>query len=68
VPVAHTCDPSYLGGRDQEASPGDSLLDPISKKPIIKKGDDGVAQGGDPEFKPQYLKKERKKEGRELSI
>jgi hypothetical protein len=30
-------------------------------KPIIKKGAGGVAQGVGPEFKPQYLKKEKKK-------
>jgi hypothetical protein len=43
VPVAHACNPSYLGGRDQE-DPGskpvqaNNLRDPISKKPITKKG------------------------------
>jgi hypothetical protein len=41
--VAHTCNPSYSGGRDQgdwglKPIPG-SLWDPISKKPITKKSD-----------------------------
>jgi hypothetical protein len=42
MPVAHTCNPSYSGGRDQEAdwfevSLANSSRDPISKKPITKK-------------------------------
>jgi hypothetical protein len=37
-----------------------SSRDPISKEPIIKKAG-GVAQGVGPEFKPQYLKKTKKK-------
>jgi hypothetical protein len=41
--VAHTCNPSYSGGRDQEdrgskPARGKSLLDPILKKPFTKKG------------------------------
>jgi hypothetical protein len=41
--VAHICNPSYSGGRDQEdhclkPAWGNSSQDPISKKPIIKKG------------------------------
>jgi hypothetical protein len=40
--VAHTCNPSYSGGRDQEdlsskPTPGKSR-DPILKKPITTKG------------------------------
>jgi hypothetical protein len=40
---AHACNPSYSGGRDQEdcssePTPAKSLWDPISKKPITKKG------------------------------
>jgi hypothetical protein len=46
TPVAHTCNSSYSGGRDQEArgskpAPANSLRDPISKKKkkkITKKG------------------------------
>jgi hypothetical protein len=64
--VAHTCNLSYSGGRDQEdhglkAARANSSRDPILKKLIKKKGclnDSGVG----PEFKPQYhKKKERKK-------
>jgi hypothetical protein len=57
--VAHACNPSYSGGRDQEdqsskPARANSLQDPISKKPIMRKGAAGVAQGAGPEFKPQY--------------
>jgi hypothetical protein len=41
VPVAHACSPSYSGGRDQEncgLKPENSWQDPISTKPITKKG------------------------------
>jgi hypothetical protein len=66
--VAHACNPSDLGGRDQEdhglkPAWANSLRDPISKIPITKRAG-GVAQGEGPEFKPQYhekKKKERKK-------
>jgi hypothetical protein len=42
VPEAHTCNPSYSGGRRQEdcvskPTPGNSLRDPISKTPSTKK-------------------------------
>jgi hypothetical protein len=41
APVAHTCNPSYSGGRDQEdrglkPAQANSLRDPILKKPIKK--------------------------------
>jgi hypothetical protein len=41
--VAHACNPSYLGGRNQQdhgSKPAwaNSSSDPISKKPITKKG------------------------------
>jgi hypothetical protein len=36
------------------------LRDPISKKPFTKKRAGGVAQGIDPEFKPQYWRKKKK--------
>jgi hypothetical protein len=41
--VAHVCNPSYSKGRDQEdqgskLAQANSLWDPISKKPITKKG------------------------------
>jgi hypothetical protein len=42
-PMAHTCSPSYSGGRDQEdhsskPARANSLQDPISKKHITEKG------------------------------
>jgi hypothetical protein len=54
--VAHACNPSYLGGRDQEdhsSKPAwaNSSQDPILKKHITKKG-----WWSGPEFKPQYCK------------
>jgi hypothetical protein len=58
--VAHACNPSYLGGRDQKdhgskPAQANSSQDPISKKKkITKNGGGGVAQGVGPEFKPQY--------------
>jgi hypothetical protein len=60
VPVAHACNPSYSGGRDQEdhgwkPTQANSSRDPISKK-IITKRTGGVAQGIGPEFKLQYHK------------
>jgi hypothetical protein len=41
--VAHTCNPNYSGGRNQEdhsSKPAweNSLRDPISKKPFTEKG------------------------------
>jgi hypothetical protein len=61
APGAHVCNPSYSGGRDQEdggskTAQANSLRDPSSKKPFTKRAG-GVAQGADPEFKPQYHKK-----------
>jgi hypothetical protein len=43
VPVAHACNPSYSGGRDQEdhglkPAKANSLQDPIVKNPSQKKG------------------------------
>jgi hypothetical protein len=59
VLVAHTCNPSYSRGRDQEdhgskPAQANSLRDPISKKTHHKKRAEEVAQGVGPEFKPQY--------------
>jgi hypothetical protein len=61
--VAHTCNPSYSGGRYQEdhgskPAQADSLQDLISKKPVIKK-DWCMAQSVGPEFKPQHCKKKK---------
>jgi hypothetical protein len=65
VPVAHACNPSFSGCRDQEdcsSKPAwaNSSQDPISKIPIIKRAG-RVAQGEGPEFKPPYYKKKKKK-------
>jgi hypothetical protein len=43
APVAHACNPSYSGGRDQrdcslKPAQAHSSQDPILKKPITKKG------------------------------
>jgi hypothetical protein len=66
VLVAHTCNPGYSGGRDQEdhgLKPvwANSLRKPISKHPSKNRAG-GVDQGEGPEFKPQYCQKKRKKE------
>jgi hypothetical protein len=66
VPVAHTCNPSYSAGRDQEdrgskPARANSLRDLISKKTLHKNRAVGVAQSESPEFKPQYHKKKKTK-------
>jgi hypothetical protein len=63
APVAHTCNPSYSGGRDQEdwsskPAQANSFRDLILKKPFTKRAG-GVAQGVGPKFKPQYWKKKK---------
>jgi hypothetical protein len=55
---AHACNPSYTGGGDQEDSGSkpahvNSLQYPILKNPSQKRAG-RVAQGVDPEFKPQH--------------
>jgi hypothetical protein len=67
--VAHACNPSYSGGRDQEdhrlkPAWANSSQGPILKKPIKKRAG-GVAQGVDPEsqnYKQKKKKKKRKEE------
>jgi hypothetical protein len=66
VPVAHSCNPSCSGGRDQEdcgSKPAwaNSSQDPISKIPITKRAD-GVAQDEGPEFKPQDHEKQQQQQ------
>jgi hypothetical protein len=56
--VAHTCNPSYSGGRDQEdrslkPAQANSSQDPIFKILNTKRAG-GMAQGVGPEFKLQY--------------
>jgi hypothetical protein len=65
APVAHACNPSYSGGRDQKnrsLKPAwvNSSRDPISRNPS-QKWAGGVAQGEGPEYKPWYCKKKKKK-------
>jgi hypothetical protein len=63
--VAHACNLSYSGGRDQE----DCDLKPawansswdLSQKTLHKNRADGMAQDEGPEFKPQYWKRKKKK-------
>jgi hypothetical protein len=57
--VAHTCHPSYSGGRDQEncslkLAQANNSWDVILKKKATKKKAGGMAQGIGPEFKAQY--------------
>jgi hypothetical protein len=57
--VAHICNLSYSGGRDQKdhgSKPAwaNSLGDPILKKTHHRKRAGGLAQGVGSEFKPQY--------------
>jgi hypothetical protein len=64
--MAHVCNPRYSGGRDQEdhsskSAWANSMQDLISKKTLHNKRADGVAQGVDPEFKPQYCKNKHTK-------
>jgi hypothetical protein len=64
APVAHTCNPSYSGGRDQDdysSKPAQANIsrDPISKIPNANRAG-GVAQGVSPAFKPWYHKNKTK--------
>jgi hypothetical protein len=67
--VAHACNHSYSGGRDQEDPSSKPALankwrDPILKNKITKRGEgfaSEVAEGVGPEFKPQYHKKKKVK-------
>jgi hypothetical protein len=67
VQVAHTCNPIYSGGRDQEdhslkpANSGQIVCKILSQKNPSRKRAGGVAQGVGPEFKLQYSKKKKKK-------
>jgi hypothetical protein len=60
--VAHAYNPSYSGSIDQK-SPGwkpswtNSSMIPYIKKKKSQKRAGGMAQGIDPEFKPQHYKK-----------
>jgi hypothetical protein len=59
VLVAPACNPSYSGDSDQEdhhskPAQANSLQGPISKNTQHSKRASGMAQGIDPELKPQY--------------
>jgi hypothetical protein len=63
--VAHACNPSYSGGRDQEdqgskPAQANSSQDLILKKILHKNRTGGVAQGVGPEFKTPVPKKKAK--------
>jgi hypothetical protein len=63
--VAHSCNPSYSGGRDQEThgskpDQANGSPDPILKK-LHKKGLMEWLKAKDPEFKPQYHTHTKKK-------
>jgi hypothetical protein len=63
--VANTYNSNYSGGRDQEdcglkPTQANSWQDPISKNPFRKRAVGMVQTVGD-EFKPQYLKKKKRK-------
>jgi hypothetical protein len=65
VPMAHSCKPSYSGGKRSggswlEASLGKCFTTPYLEKNHHKKRTGGVAQGVEPDFKPQYCKKKQK--------
>jgi hypothetical protein len=54
--LAHACNPSYSGGRDQEATQANSSPRPYLKKALHKKGLEELLKVG-LEFKSQYCKK-----------
>jgi hypothetical protein len=63
--VAHTCNPSYSGGRDQQdrgskPAQSNSSTRPYHKKNPSQKRAGRVAQGVGLEFKAQYCKKKDK--------
>jgi hypothetical protein len=69
--VAHTYNPSYSGGRDQE-NRGLKIAwancETLSQKKQSQKRVGGVAQGIGPEFKPQYCKKNQNKKQHKKSL
>jgi hypothetical protein len=63
--VAHAYNPSYSGDRDQldrGSKPAWQIVcETLSLKYLTQKMAGGVTQSEDPEFKPQYHKKKKKK-------
>jgi hypothetical protein len=45
-----------------QSQPGLIVQETLTQKPLHKNRAGGVAQGEDPEFKPQYSKKKKKKD------
>jgi hypothetical protein len=64
--MAHACNPSYSGGRDQEEggwrTAQENSLRGLISKTLHKNRAGGVAQGVDPEFNPWYHIKKKKRE------
>jgi hypothetical protein len=66
APVAHVCNPSYSGGRDQEDRSSKPAWANRSSRPYLEKTlhknkAGRVAQGEGPEFKAWYHQKKKKK-------
>jgi hypothetical protein len=66
APVAHACNPSYSGGRDQEdcslkPASANSVWDPTEKKSWTKERTGGMTQGVGPEFKLSTAKQTNEK-------
>jgi hypothetical protein len=63
--VAHICNPSYSGSREQgdhSSKPARQIIhETLSRRNPSQKRAGGVAQGEGHEFKPQYCKKKKKK-------
>jgi hypothetical protein len=73
APMAHTCSPTYSGGRDQEDGswkpPKQIVHETLSLKTLHKNRIGGVAQGVSPQYKPSTAKKKKvknKSNGRRL--
>jgi hypothetical protein len=64
--VAHACNLSNSGGRDQvQSQPGQIVLKALTQKTHHNKG---MAQGIDPEFKPQYCKEKEKEKRKKPAL
>jgi hypothetical protein len=72
LPVAHTCNPSYSGGRDRRialrSQPRQIVHKTLSQKTPHKNRAGGVPQGKGPEFKPQHCTKKKKKKKKETCV
>jgi hypothetical protein len=63
APVAHACNPSYSGGRDQEdpgLKPAGANSSARPYQTLHKNRAGGVAKGEGPEFKPQSVLEKKK--------